>query len=75
MTDQELPAWSEPFLESARAGLARLAGVPRIDRDWAWGGSTGAGVTVAILDSGVEGNHPAVAGRLVESVAVEIVDD
>jgi subtilisin family serine protease len=75
MTDQELPAWSEPFMEGERPKLARLAGVPRIDREWAWGGATGAGVTVAILDSGVEGTHPAVGGRLIESVAVEIVDD
>ena len=49
--------------------------LPRIDRDWAWGGATGAGVTVAIIDSGIEGSHPSVAGRLIESVAVEIVDD
>ena len=46
-----------------------------IDREWAWGGATGAGVTVAIIDSGVEGSHPAVAGRLVESVTVEIRDE
>jgi subtilisin family serine protease len=46
-----------------------------IDRDWAWGGATGAGVKVAIIDSGVEGSHPVVGGRLVKSVAVEIVDD
>ena len=62
-------------MEVARAALARRAGVPRIDREWAWGGATGAGVKVAILDSGVEGSHPAGAGRLAESVAVEIVDD
>jgi subtilisin family serine protease len=72
---EDLPAWSEPFVEEARANLARRAGVPRIDRDWAWGGATGAGVIVAILDSGVEGDHPAVQGRLIESVAVEIVDE
>jgi len=30
---------------------------------------------VAILDSGVEANHPRVRGRLIESVAVEIADD
>src|SRR4029078_4077630 len=75
MTDQELPAWSEPFMEDERPKLARLAGVPRIDRGWAWGAATGAGLPVAILDSGVEGNHPSVAGRLIESVAVEIVDE
>ena len=50
--------------------------MPRVvDREWAWGGATGAGVKVAIIDSGVEGTHPVVAGRLVQSVAVEIVDD
>jgi subtilisin len=52
------------------------AGVPRVvDREWAWAGATGAGVKVAIIDSGVEGTHPLVRGRLVQSVAVEIVDD
>ncbi|MEV4599879.1 S8 family serine peptidase [Amycolatopsis sp. NPDC049253] len=28
--------------------------------EWAWGGSTGAGVRVCIVDSGVEGGHPLV---------------
>jgi len=46
-----------------------------VDRDWAWGGATGEGVKVAIIDSGVEGSHPVVQGRLVRSVAVQIVDD
>ena len=32
---------------------------------------TGAGVTVAIIDSGVEPDHPAVGGRLVRSLRVE----
>ena len=75
MTDQTLPAWSEPFTRDARERLLR-AGVPRVvDREWAWGGATGAGVKVAIIDSGVEDPHPVVAGRLVQSVAVEIVDE
>jgi len=38
--------------------------VPRIDlaieKDWAWGGASGAGVTVAVVDSGVDAAHPAV---------------
>jgi subtilisin len=38
--------------------------VPRIDvpidKSWAWGGSTGAGITVAVVDSGVDAAHPAV---------------
>lgn len=74
MTDETLPAWSEPFAAEARARLARIASLDRIDRAWAWGGSTGRGVTVAIIDSGVEGAHPALRGRLIESVAIEMVD-
>ena len=75
MAELDLPAWSEPFTESARSRLARAAGLHQVDRQWAWGGATGAGVKVAIIDSGVEGGHPVVAGRLVESVAVQLVDD
>jgi subtilisin len=37
---------------------------------WAWGGSTGSGVRVCLLDSGVEAGHPRV-GDLERSVAVE----
>lgn len=34
-------------------------GVDRIDADLVWpGGNTGAGVDVAILDTGIDGNHP-----------------
>jgi subtilisin family serine protease len=73
--DLGLPAWSEPFAEDARSQLVRAAGLRQLDREWAWGGSTGAGVKVAIIDSGVEGSHPVVGGRLVESVTVQITDD
>jgi len=31
-----------------------------VSRDWAWGGATGAGVRVCIVDSGVESGHPLV---------------
>jgi subtilisin family serine protease len=65
------PAWSEPFAEDARSTLARPAGIVGVDRDWAWGGSTGAGIRVAIVDSGLERTHPELQGRVVESVAVE----
>ena len=50
-----MPAWSEPFIDDARAKLVRAAALRQIDREWAWGGATGAGVKVAIIDSGVEG--------------------
>ena len=74
MSDDLLPAWSEPFTADRRADLLRSAplGVAVVDRDWAFGGSDGAGVTVAIIDSGVERDHPAVGGRVVRSMRVDL---
>jgi subtilisin len=46
-----------------------------VTREWAWGGATGAGVRVGIIDSGLENDHPALRGRVVENVAVAITDD
>jgi subtilisin family serine protease len=68
----DLPAWSEPFTDIA--SLARSMRLRGITRDWAWGGSTGAGVRVAIVDSGLEVDHPRLHGRVVESVAVEMLE-
>jgi subtilisin family serine protease len=42
-----------------------------ITREWAWGGSTGAGVDVAVIDSGVEDGHPWV-GRVDSAVALSV---
>jgi subtilisin len=64
---ESLPAWSL----AAGAGTQIAIGVEwpeRVTRDWAWGGSTGKGVTVCILDSGVESGHPLV-GDLDRAVA------
>lgn len=41
-----------------------------VTRDWAWGGSTGTGVRVAVVDSGIEASHPAI-GHLAGAVAIE----
>ncbi len=41
-----------------------------VTKDWAWGGATGAGVRVAVIDSGVDANHPAVAGAVQGGVAL-----
>lgn len=52
------PAWSDPFVADA---LRTLEAVPTLETeitpDWAWGGSTGAGIRVAIVDSGVDAAH------------------
>lgn len=64
------PAWSEVF---SAAHLTEVAGIPPLDDispDWAWGDGSGAGVKVAIIDSGIDGDHPALGGRLRGQVAV-----
>jgi subtilisin family serine protease len=45
----------------------------RVTPEWALGGSTGAGVRVCILDSGVEAGHPLV-GSVERAVAVNVED-
>jgi subtilisin family serine protease len=70
-----LPAWSQPFAEGHRAGLARSLPFESVDRGWAFGAGDGAGVTVANVDSGVDGRHPDGGGTLVESVQVETDGD
>ena len=42
-------------LRQEEFGVSRLE---RVSAEWAWGGADGAGVRVAILDSGVDGSHP-----------------
>lgn len=41
-----------------------------IDKDWAWAGATGAGITVAVVDSGIDASHPAV-GRVDRGLALQ----
>ncbi|MGZ8687009.1 MAG: S8 family serine peptidase, partial [Gaiellaceae bacterium] len=65
-----LPAWSLPA--DAVDGIGIPASWPeRVTRDWALGESTGEGVDVCILDSGVDGEHPLVGG-LASAVAVTL---
>jgi len=74
MSDPVLPAWSEPFVDPRRE-LRRPTRLRGVSREWAWGGATGAGIRVGILDSGMENDHPQLRGRVVENVAVEVDDD
>ncbi len=71
---EELPAWS--LSANAAAALVVSPGTwPEVmTRDWAWGGSTGEGVRVCILDSGIQLDHPLV-GKVDEAYAVSIGDD
>jgi subtilisin len=64
------PAFSDAF-EPGRLRPAPSLDLPeRITRQWAWGDSTGAGVKVAIVDSGIDAAHPAV-GRVDGGVVME----
>jgi subtilisin len=68
-----LPAWSLP--KDAVDRITLPAEWPeRITREWAFGGSTGKGARVCILDSGVDPEHPLV-GALESSVAISLGDD
>lgn len=55
MAEAARPAWTRDV-----TGL-ELPGVDRIEDltpDWAWGGADGSGVRVAIIDSGIDADHP-----------------
>ena len=68
-----LPAWSLP--KDAVDRIALPAHWPeRVTREWALGGSTGEGVRVCILDSGVDASHPLV-GELESAVVISVDDD
>ena len=65
-----LPAWSLP--KDAVDRIALPDDWPeRVTREWAFGGSTGEGVRVCILDSGVDADHPSVGG-LDSAVAISL---
>jgi subtilisin family serine protease len=58
---ESLPAWSLPKDAVDRIALP-VEWPERVTREWAWGGASGTGVRVCILDSGVERGHPRVGG-------------
>lgn len=68
-----LPASSLPHDRIAEIPLETSWPGP-IGRDEAWGGSTGHGVRVAVLDSGIEAGHPQV-GVVTSSWRVELEPD
>jgi len=56
------PAYSSVFAPGNLAVVAPALPLGQITTEWAWGGSTGKGIKVAVIDSGVDADHPAVGG-------------
>ncbi len=65
------PAWSQSFTPEAIQQLVAEGPFADIGPRWAWGRSTGKGVRVAVVDSGVEHDHPAVGKSVKGGVIVE----
>ncbi|MGA9533202.1 MAG: S8 family serine peptidase [Anaerolineales bacterium] len=70
-----IPAWSSQFEKDAIRELRAIGPLAGITREWAWGGSQGARVKVAVVDSGVEAGHPAIGGALAGSMVVELDEE
>ncbi|HET7745252.1 MAG TPA: S8 family serine peptidase [Gaiellaceae bacterium] len=70
---ESLPAWSLPKDAVERIALP-VEWPERVTREWAWGGASGEGVRVCILDSGIEHEHPLVGG-LESAVTISLDED
>ena len=72
MTEEAfLPAYSQQFSPDAIRQLVAAGPIASLTPEWAWGGSTGRGVRVAVIDSGIEFDHEAVGGQVRGGVIVE----
>jgi len=55
-------SWSSALDQIPR--LAAVPGLEALSPDWAWAGSNGEGVRVGVIDSGIDNDHPAIAGHV-----------
>jgi hypothetical protein len=69
--DEYLPAYSQQFQPASIQELSSSGPMAQITPEWAWGGSTGRGIKVAVVDSGIEWDHPAVGGAVCSGVFIE----
>ena len=66
------PAFSTAFEAEQLELLDALEPIEDITPEWAWGGTTGKGVKVAIVDSGVDADHPVIDGRVAGYMAISV---
>lgn len=64
------PAWSAEFSPDALRFPDPIPVLDELTPEWAWGGSSGRGVRVAVVDSGIDGDHPALGGMVRGGVTV-----
>jgi subtilisin len=67
--------WSSTVKTDALDVLRPLVPFAAVTRDWAWAGSTGRGVKVAVIDSGIDNAHPEIAGSVKGYVAIGVRRD
>jgi subtilisin family serine protease len=59
---QSRPAYSAVFAPGHVPAIEPTPPLDMVTAEWAWGGSTGKGIKVAVIDSGVDADHPAIGG-------------
>lgn len=69
--DTQRPAWSWQFTDDARILLSQLDPFGPMTWRRACGDSTGKGVKVAVIDSGIDATHPGIKGGVQGYVAIE----
>lgn len=74
MTGQR-PAWSSQFALDTLRDVAAISPLDDVTADWAWGGSTGRGIKVAVIDSGIDNDHPAIDGHVAGFASIEEAGD
>ena len=66
------PAWSR---DSAAVRLPAAIQLDELSPEWAFGGATGEGVRVAVIDSGIEADHPALDGCVDTEAGVTVATE
>ncbi|HEV7666675.1 MAG TPA: S8 family serine peptidase [Chloroflexota bacterium] len=64
------PAWSSVFAPDTLHPLQRTSRLEDITPEWAFGASTGKGVRVAVIDTGIDASHSAIGKPVSGYVAV-----
>jgi subtilisin len=58
------PARSWTSSTDAIPRLPAISGLDALTPEWAWGGGSGNGVRVGVIDSGIDNDHPAIDGHV-----------